>query len=140
MPDVEGMGLLDIETEIRGTKMTSQTDAEVSLFGFQGTLRGYEIHMGESRGDVGLFRLHRLSGGETVPDGTMDGSVWGTYLHGVFDSDGFRRALLDEMRRRRGMPVPEHRVEYMKIRDENMNRWAHVLRENLDMASIEGLL
>jgi adenosylcobyric acid synthase len=140
MPDVEGMGLLDIETEIRGTKITSQTDAEVSLFGFQGTLRGYEIHMGESRGDVGLFRLKRLPGGKTVPDGRMEGSVWGTYLHGVFDSDGFRRAALDELRRRRGMPIPECPVEYMKIRDRNMNRWARVLRENLDMAFIEGLL
>ena len=39
-----------------------------------------------------------------------DGAVWGTYLHGVFDADAFRRWFIDRLRVRRGLaPVGRDR-------------------------------
>ncbi len=137
--EVECMGLLDIETEIKGAKVTSQTEAETGLFGFSGRLRGYEIHMGRSTGDIGLFTLRRLVDNKTVLDGSAKDNVWGTYLHGVFENDGFRTALLNDIRRQKGMP-PQEPVNYREIKDGNLDRWASVLRENLDMEFIMGLL
>ena len=34
---------------------------------------------------------------------SADGRVWGTYLHGVFDADPFRRWFIDRLRVRRGL-------------------------------------
>lgn len=138
--EMEGLGLLDVETELQGEKITSQTIAETSLFGCGDKLRGYEIHMGRTTGDTGLFKFRRLLSGESVGDGSMKGNVWGTYLHGIFDNDGFRAAVLNEIRSKKGMPLPNEQVEYSMIREENLNRWAACLRKHIDMDFIWGLL
>ena len=66
---VDGLGLLDIETTFGKEKITCQVEAELidsSWLTHRGNncvsfdselLRGYEIHMGESKGATGVFRL-----------------------------------------------------------------------------------
>jgi len=138
--DVEGIGLLDVETTLRGDKTTTQTEAATGLYGNTATLRGYEIHMGETTGDTGLMDFKRLHSGQTHKDGSQKGNVWGTYLHGLFDSDGFRSCMLNTLRKRKGMPIPDSPISYESIRQGNMDRWAAILKENLDMDFIRGLL
>ena len=110
------MELLDIETVLEKTKVTAQVEAvavQGSKFGVQSsegksnkTLKGYEIHMGRTTGDVGLFKLRRTSSDselgtlnvEPVSDGSAKGNVWGTYIHGIFDNDLFRRGLINSLR------------------------------------------
>jgi adenosylcobyric acid synthase len=143
-PEAPGMGLLDIETEILTVKTTAQTAARVLDAGFYpqagNRLTGYEIHMGASTGDVGLFELERVSDGSKMKDGSRKGSAWGTYLHGIFDNDGFRRAVLDEARAKHGLPLPSERLGYHEIKERNLDRWAALLRESLDMDFIGGLV
>jgi adenosylcobyric acid synthase len=58
---------------------------------------GYEIHVGRSAGpDCARPMLHLSDG----PDGatSVDGRVQGTYVHGLFAADGFRRAWLEGLR------------------------------------------
>jgi len=138
--EAAGIGLLDIETVLKGTKTTTQTEARTSLYGNTSTLRGYEIHMGETTGGGGLFDFNRLATGQRLGDGAQKGNVWGTYLHGLFDSDGFRSSMLDTLRERKGLPVPESHVSYERIRQKNMDRWASILKEHLDMDFIRGLI
>lgn len=75
---------------------------------------GYEIHMGETRREAGcppLLQLHKA--GQAVDDGAIsdDGLAFGTYLHGLFDSDAFTRALLNGLRQRKGLaPLDSIRV------------------------------
>jgi adenosylcobyric acid synthase len=138
--EVEGMGLLDVETGIMDKKTTAQTEAETELFGNRGMLRGYEIHMGITKGDVGLFTLKRLSGGPGIKDGSIKGNVWGTYLHGLFDNDDFRLRLLDALREKKGLAPRGSTVDYSRVRDDNINRWADLIRENMDMDYILALL
>jgi adenosylcobyric acid synthase len=140
MEEVDGMGLLDVVTELQGEKTTTQSEAETSMFGLGCKLRGYEIHMGETLGDTGLFKLNRLASGEAVDDGSMKGNVWGTYLHGLFDNDGFRLALLNALRKRKGLELYDSTVDYSKARDDSMNRWAALLRESIDMDFVMGLI
>ncbi len=139
-----GMELLDIETEIQGAKITSQTDARILDAKFSAeaddVLTGYEIHMGRSTGDVGLLELRRISDGSVVPDGSRKGSAWGTYLHGIFDNDSFRRTILDDARGRNGLPLPGAKVSYRNLKEGNLDRWAAMLREHLDMDYIGGLI
>lgn len=139
-PVVAGLGLLDIETEFESNKVTSQTEARTSLHGFEGTVKGYETHMGFSRGDIGLFSFKRIATGESLMDGSIKNNVWGTYLHGVFDSDGFRKAILDEIRANKGYPVVPELISYEETKDANIDRWAGFLAGHLDMKTIEGWL
>jgi adenosylcobyric acid synthase len=147
--EIEGLGLLDIETTFEKTKITSQVEATLvknSELGVQSknTLKGYEIHMGVSKGDISLFNLSRLWTNDyrlpTVQDGSSKGNVWGTYIHGIFDNDSFRRDIINSLRIKKRLNPVEEVLEYSGLRDGAMNRWAEILEENTDMKFIERLI
>lgn len=154
--EVDGMGLLDVETEFDRTKTTCQVEAEV----LQGAwsrehgvtmtkrLQGYEIHMGRTMGDVGLFNVKRTVynselrtlNAELISDGSRKGNVWGTYIHGIFDNDHFRRDLINALRARRGYESVDDVTDYAQARDKALERWADVLKEHIDIGFIDNLL
>ncbi|HEY6873821.1 MAG TPA: cobyric acid synthase [Geobacteraceae bacterium] len=118
--EAEGLALLDAETTMLADKETHQAEAALSAAGagvapgYGGTLAGYEIHMGETVAGPGALpfaTVTRRSGREAaVADGAVspDGRVFGTYLHGIFDNDGFRTAYLNRIRRDKGLaPLAE---------------------------------
>ncbi len=150
-PEIDGLGLLDIETVFDETKTTCQVEAESlpgSLFDRSGagreTLKGYEIHMGRSFGEIGLFKLRRFPGTTGEENGALDGSArgncWGTYLHGIFENDAFRRAVLNRLRKRRGLPPLELSPSYRQMQDQALDRLAAMVREHVDMPYIRRLL
>jgi adenosylcobyric acid synthase len=99
--DAEGLGLLPLHTIMRTEKSLAQTVGRHIPSGLQ--VRGYEIHHGESAPVVaGNVSIVTDEGG-ALGYASRDGSVWGTYLHGVFDVDAFRRWFLDDLRTRRGI-------------------------------------
>jgi adenosylcobyric acid synthase len=152
--EIDGLGLLDIETIFDETKTTCLVEAETvegSLFdsgdsGGHQSLTGYEIHMGESSGDLGLFRVRRLSGqkkgspGTTLLDGSSRRNCWGTYLHGIFDNDLFRRNVINRLRAKKGFPPLGPGISYLQTRDEALDRLAAVVKDNVDMTFIRRLL
>ncbi|WP_339761466.1 cobyric acid synthase [uncultured Hoeflea sp.] len=89
----EGLGLLDIETEMAPEKTVRNTDARSAVYDV--ALSGYEIHLGVSQGADCMRPMTVIDG---RPDGAVssDGKVSGTYLHGLFDSDPYRAKLLAE--------------------------------------------
>lgn len=157
--EIEGLGLLDIETALEKVKTTCQVEAEIvnsSLLTAYGNknyelsaisyqlLKGYEIHMGMTTGDVGLFRINRLSGSNSsngsIPDGSQKGNVWGTYIHGIFDNDIFRRNLINFLRLKKGLEPLEETIDYSRLRDDSLNKWAGIIRDSIDMKFVEGLI
>lgn len=141
LKEVEGLGLLDMETEMFPEKITSQVEvvcaAEKHLSSPE-VLKGYEIHMGRSRSlgkAVPLFHT-RLKDGElsSLSEGltVADGRAWGTYIHGIFDNDSFRRAFLLEVRRRTGkshVPISEG-FNYHRWREEQFDLLAEHVRSH----------
>jgi len=89
----DGLGLLDIETELVPEKTVRNIDARSAEYDV--ALSGYEIHLGVSQGADAARPMTILDG---RPDGAIspDGRVLGTYLHGLFDSDKYRARLLAE--------------------------------------------
>jgi adenosylcobyric acid synthase len=89
----EGLGLLDIETEMAPEKTVRNITARSAEWDLP--LEGYEIHLGVSRGPDCIRPVTILDG---RPDGAVsaDGEVSGTYLHGLFGADAFRARLLAE--------------------------------------------
>ena len=91
-----GLGLLPVITTMAGAKTTTQVQARVP--GGAGlVIEAYEIHMGETRprgeGQPAFEIISRNGRPVQVGDGWVspDRRIWGTYLHGLFDRDEFRR-------------------------------------------------
>jgi adenosylcobyric acid synthase len=153
--EMPGLGLLDIETRFNATKTTCLADAELiddSVFGpfhvsthhsspiTHHRLTGYEIHMGESDGDIGLFKVSRSGSDAWKPDGSRNDTCWGTYLHGLFDNDAFRRAVLNGVRIRKGLQPIETGVLYNALRDAAIDRLADVVRKECDLDVVRRMI
>ena len=93
--DVPGLGLLDIETELTSDKMLIETTGIEVLTG--APVCGYEMHVGHTHGPGVARPMLRLGDRE---DGavSLDGGVFGCYLHGLFASDVYRHAFLARLR------------------------------------------
>ncbi len=92
-----GLGLLDVATELTGSK--TLTEAAGTDLATGEPVRGYEMHVGRTSGR-GLARpMLRLATG-TEGAVSADGRIMGCYLHGLFASDRFRHAFLDRIRAR----------------------------------------
>jgi adenosylcobyric acid synthase len=90
--EVAGLGLLDIETVMKRAKIVQNISAHSALF--QVPIEGYEIHCGVSVG-AGMNQPFAIING--LPDGAIQGRVYGTYIHGLFVGDEFRRAFLQHI-------------------------------------------
>jgi adenosylcobyric acid synthase len=88
---VSGLGLLDIDTVLEGEKRLAQQEGVEIATGL--SVSGYEMHLGAAAGP-GLARPLLCLGGQLEGCVSADGRVAGTYLHGLFAEDGFRRAFL----------------------------------------------
>jgi cobyric acid synthase CobQ len=131
-----GLGLLEVETVLAAEKTLVRTSAVHEPTGLE--VVGYEIHHGRtsSNGSVPMFRR---PDGEVLGAGSPDRPVWGTYLHGLFDADAFRRWFIDRLRVRRGLPPLGKVVARYQI-ETVLDSLAEVVRENLRMDEIYRLL
>ncbi len=153
---IQGMGLLPVVTHYEPEKMRKQNAGVVSqLTGiFQNlsgkTVRGYELHMGRSCLDSGQFQdaesgetgevrspassLLQLSDGL---DGCCKGNIFGTYLHGLFDEEEFRNALIQILCSRKGIVREVLEGFSMETyQEEQFDKLADTLRRNLDMDAV----
>lgn len=129
------LDLLPLSTEMTPDKVLRQTRAVFLPTGR--AVRGYEIHHGRSAGHA--RPVMTSEDGETIGWGREDLSVWGTYLHGVFDDDAFRREFLDGLRSRKGL-APLGTVQAVYDVEAALDRLAETVRRNLDMKRIYELL
>lgn len=76
--------------------------------------------------------------GELVADGAMtdDGLVFGTYLHGLFDSDDFTRALVNGLRRRKGLDALDTALHYAQYKSQQFDITAAAMRQHIDIEKI----
>lgn len=91
---VAGLGLLEVETVMGHEKRLAQVTGHHAATGT--AIRGYEIHMGQSDGADRERPFARIDGRDEGAT-SVDGRVQGSYLHGLFAADGFRRAWLAEL-------------------------------------------
>ena len=92
--ETEGLGFLQIQTVMQAGKtvrVVSATHFATSL-----EIKGYEIHLGETSG-ADCARPFALIDGRNEGACSQDGRVQGSYLHGLFSQDRFRKAFLDKL-------------------------------------------
>ncbi|WP_449240579.1 cobyric acid synthase [Desulfoscipio gibsoniae] len=148
-----GLGLLDMQTIFAKEKVTSQVKAVVVgdgafLGGYGGPLTGYEIHMGRTELGTGArpaFIINTRSGRQVhVPDGAQsnEGTVWGTYIHGIFDNDAFRRQMINVLRKNKGLDTEGQAViiSTEQKKQAGYDRLAGLVRQSLDIQLIYRLM
>ncbi|MEP6018015.1 MAG: cobyric acid synthase [Paracoccaceae bacterium] len=128
--DTPGLGLLDVETTMGGDKSLRDVQAKHVNSGVD--FNGYEIHIGQTTGPD-CARPFAQIGGRV--DGAMsaDGLVSGSYLHGMFSDDAFRRAFLHDL----GAGVSD--LNYDAQVDQTLDDLAAHLELHLDVDGLLGL-
>lgn len=129
----EGLGVLDIVTQFNSVKVTKQTKAK-DLDGNE--IIGYEIHNGEStptnKDNIWIVGKEN----EVLGMKNEMGTVFGTYLHGVFDEGNFSRSLINKLKTKLNLDVEEE-ISYKDYKINQYNQLAKILEENIDMEYIE---
>ena len=149
---VEGFGLLPMETIFHGEKITSQVELDCPSLNFLGQniegkgLRGYEIHMGQTKFPSGTEHpliITRKAGAECwQEEGLVSGNglVFGTYVHGIFDNDAFRRDILNALRLRKGLEPLKNTHNTQAEKQHSYDRLAKIVRESLDMKKLREIM
>ena len=131
--EVEGLGLLPLTTTFAADKFTRQVTITDIDFDFLNThitgknLDGYEIHSGITEG---------LDNRKII---TAD-NILGTYVHGIFDNDDFRRQILNTVRLRKKLQPIKNTRNVRAEKQRNYERLAKIVRKNLNMDFLANLL
>ncbi len=154
-----GLGLLPCDTYFTAEKTTCQVTAKVTaptkgLFQFchGEILSGYEIHMGQTKvvaNDASISGVNHVTyfsqcvSSENIDhiphnEGMVsnDGNIMGTYIHGLFDEDNFSRGLLNALRLRHNWPLLSETLSFHQFKQQQYDKLADVMRQNLDLAKI----
>ena len=116
---------MPIETTFTAEKFTRQVTIDTVDFEFLGNritsanLDGYEIHSGQS----------------TLADKKIiaQENILGTYVHGIFDNDDFRRKFLNAIRRKKNLAPLNITRNIQAEKQKNYERLAKIVRDNLNM-------
>ncbi|WP_067636740.1 cobyric acid synthase [Nocardia coubleae] len=130
----DGLGLFDLDIEFAEPKIAQQVAG--TAVGIP--VHGYEIHHGRVRrtGDPAWLTI----GG--APEGSAREAIWGTHVHGVLESDEFRRAWLSEVATRAGRTgftvAPDTSVA--AVREAQLDLLADLIEKHVDIPALEELI
>ena len=124
---VPGLGLLDLSTVMTVDKRVTETAAMHPASGTR--VKGYEIHLGHTDGPDRARPMFTVDG---QPEGAQrgDGRVMGSYIHGMFTEDAFRRAFLASLGASPGV------VSYDQTVEETLDALAEHLATHVDCARL----
>jgi adenosylcobyric acid synthase len=139
-----GLNLLPIKTVITGQKTARQRQVTSNYPQIGLPVAGFEIHQGRT-----TYSNPSLSRSEHSADqkscqalfddnnlGLVDDSqsVWGTYLHGIFDNGPWRRAWVNRLRQQRGLKsLPTGVSNYREEREQILDSLATQIEAHLDL-------
>ncbi|MBW4494861.1 MAG: cobyric acid synthase CobQ [Oscillatoria princeps RMCB-10] len=132
----EGLGLLPLKTVITSQKIARQRQVSSAQPQAGLPVLGYEIHQGRTQ-VLDEKKIQLLFDDAYLGVVNTDQSVWGTYLHGIFDNGPWRRAWLNHMRQQRGLiSLPTGIPNYREQRETLLDYLADIVAENLDLTPI----
>ena len=150
LEEVEGIGLLDVETTFEMEKTTTQVKAilDENFHGYLENLSGkevsgYEIHMGitkrneNSNNFVTVKQKLEQKVNYQVGSVNKECNVFGTYLHRIFDDIDFTRTILNNIRKMKNLePIESNVKSFKEFKNQQYDKLADYLREHLDMEKI----
>ena len=126
--EMKGLGILDCTTILGGNK---QLIHKKGLCSFTGTnVEGYEMHIGSTS------KPRQSQAFATFDDSTDDGIVKenmiGTYLHGIFANDDFRKALIGSWSDK----TTHEALAYEKLIDETLDELSEHIAKHTSLEDI----
>ncbi|ADC47488.1 cobyric acid synthase CbiP [Methanobrevibacter ruminantium M1] len=166
LDEVEGLGLLDIESEfIRESKVVKQSIGRIeindNITGLNNsdennifyeifskingeTVSGYELHEGTTNliSAKPLFKIEKGIGNNDNDqfDGAYSKNVFGTYFHGIFNNYNLRREFLNHLRKNKGLDEKTGEDPYETSVENSLEKLANIVEEALDMDYIDKLV
>ena len=133
----KGMNLLPIKTAFGKNKHTSQRKEKVS-WPIVNLIKGFEMHYGESdlinnksTEIINLFENNSLGWVIEKKDKSFIG---GTYLHGIFENDEWRRQWINKIRQKKGLSkIINYQVNNHERRDKLLDLLTDEFEENIDI-------
>lgn len=135
--EIAGLGFLDIATTLERDKTLTLTTAADTESG--SLCKGYEIHHGKTIYGENAIPVLLNTNNEATGVRNSDGSVWGTYIHGIFDNDSFRRSFIDKARLIKSLPAL-HDVQSRYDIETAIERLADCVESSVDMNFIRRIL
>ena len=162
---MRGLGLLPAVTIFSSQKTRRQVKGSVCAGELAGaSVTGYEIHMGETRVANGTDPFARVRYGTEADsyvrnrnifgssdetrgddenaagsqaDGCVNGSVFGTYIHGLFDTGELTEKLASYLMKKKGIAADSICVESRtSYKERQYARLADIVRRSLDMEAV----
>ncbi len=128
---VDGLDLLPMTTTFAAEKLTKQVTVDEVNFKFLNVpiysknLYGYEIHSGITKGEFKIVTKN---------------NILGTYVHGIFDNDDFRRQILNAIRLSKNLAPIKNTRNVRAEKQRNYERLAKIVRENLNMELLHKIM
>lgn len=142
--EISGLGLLPATTNFAPEKHRTrvaghvlQNEGALSQC-IHATVEGYEIHMGETMLDSSANPFLLLDNGNY--DGCSQGNIYGTYLHGFFDSASCREAVLGSLAAVKGISLTTPSFELSEYKEQQYDLLAQSIRDHLDLELVHRVL
>jgi len=130
------LGWLPVWTTLAREKITRRVRARWRPDGPD--FEGYEIHAGVIAGDGPVRPLLDVEG-EAEGCASADGRVWGTHLHGLFESGPARRHVLEWARGAPACAEAPAPIDHRALREVAYDRLADALAAALDPSVLRAL-
>lgn len=132
---VNGLSLIEMIT-VLAPKKTLTRKKGTHLASGQPVI-GYEIHHGQTTAQSAS--LLSYEDGSACGAAGIHSKIWGSYLHGIFDSDLFRRSFIDSVRQGKGYGAYDGPLNSYNL-EPAFDALADTVRKALDMDQIYSLL
>ena len=130
---LRGLGLLPTRTVFTAEKRRAQVTATAAAPFAGAALTGYEIHTGRTAVNGAPFCRYA----DGTPEGCVQNAVFGTYLHGLFDSGELTEQLAAYLCRRKGIaPDTAAPLAMADYRTQQLDLLADGVRSALDMDAV----
>ena len=144
----EGFGFLDIKTRFSEAKIAKQTQAEIlcDLKGIKSlkdqVINGYEIHNGISKIGKKAIPFIKDINGVIIGVCNEEGTVAGSYLHGIFETKDFLASFVDSLKIINNISISEGILleKISEYKEKEFDKLAKIFEENVDINKIKEIL
>ena len=130
---LRGLALLPTDTVFTAEKHRAQVTATAAAPFAGASLTGYEIHTGRTAVQGSAF----CTQADGTPEGCVQGAVFGTYLHGLFDSGELTEKLASYLCKQKGLcPEAAAPISMERYRAQQFDLLADSVRAALDLPAV----
>jgi adenosylcobyric acid synthase len=149
---IEGIGLLPVSTVFESEKQRCRVSGKFLDIGgvlagiSKEEIEGYEVHMGVTThcggGCKALAKIKDSISGREFLDGAQSGSVYGSYIHGIFDAGSVAFLIAKALYNADGLKYDcaANTLSTEQYKETQYDALANILRDSIDMNAVYKIL